>query len=136
MDRSLPSGLVGTRSDWLLRQIERAHLILVGVAVLVASPLRGVGATVGVLLGGALIAVNVWLFKQLFGFLVRRAPGRRRLAITLLFAKLPLLWAGFWLIARSRIIPIDGLGLAAGISCFPVAVVVVTLTWHREPGVR
>jgi hypothetical protein len=133
MDRSLQSGLVGIRSDGLLRQIERAHLTLVGVAALIASPLRGIGGTVGVLLGGALIAVNVWLFKQLFGFLVRRGPGRRRLAIALLFAKLPLLWAGFWLVARSQLIPLDGLGLAAGVSCFPVAVVVVTLTWHREP---
>jgi hypothetical protein len=127
---------VDTRSEWLLQLIERAHLILVGMAALAAAPLRGVGGSVGVVFGGALIALNVWLFKQLFGFLVRRGPGRRRLAIALLFAKLPLLWAAFWLIARSQLIPIDGLGLAAGVSCFPVAVVAVALAWHREPGDR
>jgi hypothetical protein len=132
----LPGELVGARSERLLRQIERGHLVLVGMAALAALPLGGVSGTLGVVLGGALMALNVWVFKQLFGFLVRRGPERRRLAIALLFAKLPLLWAGFWLIARSHLIPIDGLGLAAGVSCFPVAVVLVTLACHREPADR
>jgi hypothetical protein len=90
------------------------------------------GAT-SVLFGGALIWANLWLFKQLFGFLVRRQPTRQRLAIALLFAKLPVLWGLFWLVARARLIVIEGAGLAAGITCFPAAVVLVVLAWRPRP---
>jgi hypothetical protein len=118
---------------WILRRIEVGHAILVGLAALAAATLSGAGAANGVILGGALISLNVWLLKHIFAFLIRRGSGQHRLAIALLFAKLPVLWGLFWLITRVRLVPIDGLGLAAGISCFPVAVVAVTLVWHGRP---
>jgi len=118
---------------WVLRRIEVGHVILVGVATIAAATLAGVGAANGVVLGGALISLNVWIFKRLFAFMIRRGSGGHRLAIALLFAKLPVLWGLFWLITRVRLIPIDGLGLAAGISCFPVAVVAVTLASRGRP---
>lgn len=111
----------------LLWQIERFHAgfvcLLAGAAVWMLGPT--VGASL--LFGGALIWLNVWLFKQLFAVLIRRRPARRRLAIALLFAKLPLLWALLWLIAPAHLVAVDGVGLAAGITCFPLAVVVVAL---------
>jgi hypothetical protein len=85
-----------------------------------------------VLLGGGLIWANVWVFKQAFAFLVRRRPTRQRLAIALLFAKLPLIWALFWLITRTQLITLDGAGLAVGITCFPTAVVIVALAWRTS----
>lgn len=118
----------------LLHRIEVIHALLCAGAALLALALGGVSVTNGVLLGGALLSGNVWILKRLFGFLISRGSHGRRLAIALLFAKLPVLWALFWLIAKARLIPLDGMGLAVGISCFPVAVVVVTLAWHARPG--
>ena len=117
----------------LVWRVECVHAGLVCAAAgALAWTVGRVGAT-SVLLGGGLIWANVWLFKQLFGFLVRRQPARQRLAIALLFAKLPLLWGLFWLSARARLIAVDGVGLAAGVTCFPVAVVLVALAWRSGP---
>lgn len=114
----------------LIWRIECVHAALVcAAAVALAWTVGRVGAT-SVVMGGGLIWLNVWLFKQLFGFLVKRQPARQRLAIALLFAKLPVLWGLFWLIARARLIAVDGVGLAAGITCFPVAVLLVGLSWR------
>jgi len=124
---------VGPGVTSLVWRIECVHagLVLTAAGALALAVGR-VGAT-SVLLGGALIWANVWLFKQLFGFLVRRQPARQRLAIALLFAKLPLLWGLFWLVARVRLIVIDGVGLAVGVTCFPMAVVLVALAWRSGP---
>jgi len=121
------AGPDGARTVW---RIECVHALLVCAAAGGLALAVGRVAATSVVLGGALIWVNVWLFKQLFAFLIRRRPARRRLAIALLFAKLPLLWGAFWVVARARLVGIDGLGLAAGITCFPVAVVVVALAWR------
>lgn len=116
----------------LLWQIECFHAALVCVLAAAAFWMLGPASGASLLVGGALIWGNVWLFKQLFAVVVRRRPARRRLAIALLFAKLPLLWALLWLVTRVRLVAVDGIGLAAGITCFPVAVVVVALA--RRPG--
>jgi hypothetical protein len=113
--------------DGALPRIERLHTILVAVAAITTAVLVGAGMALSVILGGGVMLGNVWLFKQLFGSLVRRRPERRRLAIALLFAKLPLLWGLLWLGARARVAAIDGAGVAFGISCFPLAVLVVAL---------
>ena len=124
---------VGPDVESLVWRIECVHAGLVCAAAgALALAVGQVGAT-SVLLGGALIWANVWLFKQLFGFLVRRQPARQRLAIALLFAKLPLLWGLFWLSTRARLIAVDGVGLAVGVTCFPVAVVLVALALPSGP---
>ncbi len=114
-----------------LARIERLHALLaVGVSLLAGGTGRGVLAA-SVLMGGGLMWASVWLYKQLFVGFVRRRPERRRLAIALLFAKLPLLWGLLWVTARTRLVALDGLGLAAGITCFPLAVVCVALGRRR-----
>ncbi len=115
-----------------LRQIEWTHLLLGGALAAVAAWGRGWQMGLSIVAGGALMAGNVWLFKQLFAFLVRKRPARHRLAIALLFAKLPLLWGLLWLAGRAPIVALDGVGLAAGITCFPIAVVVVALARHSR----
>jgi hypothetical protein len=122
----------------LLRHVERLHgLLAVGVSIVPLTTGRGILAA-NVLLGAGLVWGSVWLFKQLFSGLVRRRPERRRLAIALLFAKLPLLWGLLWITARTGYVHVDGLGLAAGITCFPVAVTCVALgrrrVGSRDPG--
>jgi len=116
-----------------LQQIERTHVLLLGCA-LAAGAAWGNGWQMGlsIVIGGTLMAGNVWLFKQLFAFLVRKQPARQRLAIALLFAKLPLLWGLFWLASRAPIVALDGVGLAAGITCFPLAVIVVALARYTR----
>jgi F0F1-type ATP synthase assembly protein I len=115
----------------IVEQIERLHGSLVlGLALVIwLASTREIA--ISVVAGGALIWLSVWIFKQLFAFLVRRHPARRRLAIALLFAKLPLLWGVMWLIARAHI-ALDGLGLAAGITCFPVAATVVAVVRRAD----
>jgi hypothetical protein len=111
--------------------VERVHGLL---AVAVSMPPLATGRAAfaaSVLTGAGLIWGNVWLFKQLFAGLVRRRPERRRLAIALLFAKLPLLWGLVWIAARTGFVRMDGLGLAAGITCFPVAVTCIALGRRR-----
>jgi hypothetical protein len=114
----------------VLRQIERLHvgLVLGATALAWASGALGPGSIV---LGGGLMAANVWIFKRLFAFMVRRPP-RSRLAIALLFAKLPALLALLWLVARARIVTLDGVGVAVGVTCFPLAAVVVALARRPE----
>jgi hypothetical protein len=115
-----------------LRQIEWTHLVLSGTLAAVAAWGNGWQMGLSIAIGGALMAGNVWLFRQLFAFLVRKRPARHRLAIALLFAKLPLLWGLLWLAGRAPIVALDGVGLAAGITCFPIAVVVVALARHTR----
>ena len=115
-----------------LRQIEWTHALLGGALAAGAAWVSGWQTGLSVIVGGALMAGNVWLFKQLFAFFVRKRPTRHRLAIALLFAKLPLLWGLLWLASRASIVALDGAGLAAGITCFPIAVVVVALARHAR----
>jgi hypothetical protein len=112
----------------VLRYIELLHAGLVCAAAALgwATGRLGPGSVV---LGGALMSGNVWIFKRLFGFLVRRQP-RPRLAIALLFAKLPALLALLWLVTRARVVAIDGVGVAVGVTCFPLAAVIVALAQH------
>ena len=124
---------VGPGVTSLVWRIECVHGGLVLAAAGAAGFAMGRAGATSVLFGGALIWANLWLFKQLFGFLIRRQPTRQRLAIALLFAKLPVLWGLFWLVARARLIVIEGVGLAAGITCFPAAVVLVVLAWRPRP---
>jgi hypothetical protein len=62
--------------------------------------------------GGALMTGNVWLFRQFVALIVRKRPTRHRLAIALLFAKLPLLWGLLWLASRVSVVAVDGVALA------------------------
>jgi hypothetical protein len=114
----------------LLWRIECVHALLLCVVAAMAAWAGGATTVQSVLLGGALIWGSVWVFRQAFAFLVRRRPTHQRLAIALLFAKLPVFWAVFWLITRTRLITLDGAGLAAGITCFPAAAVIVALAWR------
>jgi hypothetical protein len=116
----------------LVWRIERIHVCVVAPVAAAGAWVLGTVGAASVALGGTLVWLNVWLFKQLFSFLIRPRPGNRRLAIALLFAKLPLLWVLFWLAATASPTAIDGIGLAAGITCFPIAVVVVALMWRLE----
>ena len=116
----------------ILWQIELLHGLLFVVLASGSWWASGRTAAISVAIGGVLMWGNVWIIKQLFAFLVRRRPARPRLAIALLFAKLPLLWGLFWFIARAQFIAIDGLGLVAGITCFPVATVVIALVRRAE----
>jgi hypothetical protein len=109
-----------------LHRIESLHAGLVAATAGIGW-LSGVLGAGSVLFGGLLMAGNVWIFKRLFGFMVRR-PERTHLAIALLFVKLPALLALLWLAARARVVAVDGLAVAVGISCFPVAAVAIALT--------
>lgn len=117
----------------LLVRIEWTHGILVLGTAAAGLWFGGTSLAASVLFGGGLIWANVWLFKRLFSSVVASGPGRHRLAIALLFAKLPLLWALAWWVATWRLIQVDGVGLAAGITCLPAAVVFVTLFGRPDP---
>jgi hypothetical protein len=106
------------------------HWVLVGgvagLALVVGWP--GVG---GVALGGGVIGVSVPIYAAGLRLLVR--PGRRRLAIGLLFAKLSILLALGWLAfaAGARRYRPNPIGFALGLTCFPVAAVWEALRRQR-----
>jgi len=115
-----------------LRRIETVHMGLVCALASGLGLLAGASMTASVLLGGTLIWGNVWLLKQLFSAVIKPHPFRRRLAIALLFAKLPLLWGVFWVITRVRLVAIDGIALGAGVAAFPAAVLLVAVCRHPQ----
>jgi hypothetical protein len=103
-----------------LRRVLARHLTLTACAVLCVTVVGGVGPG-GVVLGGGVIALSLWLYAALFQLTVR--GGRRRLAITLLFAKLAAFLGLGWLAFASGSGRPDPLGFALGVTCLPAAVV-------------
>ena len=124
----MPSARTAEADLW---RMELLHGALAGAAAVCGALTSGERLSGSIALGAGLIWANVWLFKQLFSFLVRPRPARRRLAIALLFAKLPLLWGLVWLIINVPSVSLDGIGLAVGITCFPAAVVIVAIARRR-----
>jgi hypothetical protein len=102
-----------------LRRIVARHLVLV-IGLALGALVMGVGPG-GVVLGGAVIALSVWLYGTMFEMVV--GAGRRRLAIVLLFAKLAAVLGLGWLAFASGRGRPDPLGFALGVTCFPAAVV-------------
>lgn len=88
-----------------------------GLSALCGHP--GVG---GVLLGGGIMGVSVFVYAVGVSLLLRRT--RVRLAIALLSVKLLLLlWLGWLVFAAGGNTRPDPIGFALGLTCFPVAAV-------------
>jgi hypothetical protein len=104
-----------------LRRLQARHWALVALAAAAASATGRLGAG-GILLGGGLIGLSVFLYSVgLRAVLGRAGP---RLAIALLFAKLlAFLGLGWWAFASGREHRPDPIGFAVGLTCFPVAAV-------------
>jgi hypothetical protein len=66
-----------------------------------------------------LIASSLWIYTVLFDAVLR--TGRRRLALALTFVKLAALLALGWWVVKRGAGAIDPLGVAAGITCLPLA---------------
>ena len=119
-------------ADPSLDRLQRRHWALVagcvGLSALTGSP--GVG---GVLLGGGIIGVSVLVYAAGLGLLLRRT--RVRLAIALLSVKLLLLLGlGWWAFTAGASSRPDPVGLALGLTCFPVAAVWEALGGQRRDG--
>jgi hypothetical protein len=105
--------------------VQRKIAALGAVAVTI-SVVAGRPRTWGVLLGVGLVASSLWLYAVLFDTVVRK--GRRRLALSLTFAKLAILLALGWLVVVRGAGKIDPLGVAVGVTCLPLAALWEALT--------
>jgi len=108
-----------------LEDIERLHLGLLA-AVACAAYLSGWFAPVSVLLGGAVMAANFWLLKQMVRRLIGAGNGRRQwVVLVLMLGKfslfMSLLGLLFWRV------PLDPMGFAVGATVLMVACVVAAL---------
>jgi hypothetical protein len=114
--------------DVRLREVERLHLALLAASVCVAYA-TGWVAVASLLLGGAVMAANLWLMHQLGRRLFAPARTRPALVIALVVAKfaifLGLLGLLFW---RVRV---DALAFGIGATLLPIASVIAAL--HRPP---
>jgi hypothetical protein len=104
-----------------LARIQRRHWALVLGTVLLAA-LTGKPGAGGVLLGGGVIGLSVFLYALGLESVLRRT--RPLLAIGLLFAKLAAFLGLGWLAftAGKEHRP-DPIGFAVGVTCFPAAAV-------------
>jgi hypothetical protein len=112
-----------------LQEIERLHLCLLAVVAL-AAYVTGWLSPAGVLLGGAVMGLNVWLMRRAFGLWL--GPGRGRRAPVIL--GLGLLKQGLFLGLVALLfwrVRIDALALAVGVSLLLVASVVASLRPRR-----
>lgn len=104
-----------------LSRLQARHWALVAVAAAVAA-LAGAPGVGGVLIGGAVIGMSVFLYAVGFGMFTD--PKRRRLAIGVFFVKLVALLGLGWLVLGSGLeMTPDPLGFAVGLTCFPAAAV-------------
>lgn len=109
--------------DVRLREVERLHLVLLAVAVCLAAA-SGWLAAPSLLLGGAVMAANLWLMRQL----ARRvfASGRQRTTIIgLVVAKFAIFMALLLLLFWRA--PIDALAFGVGATLLPLACVFVAV---------
>lgn len=108
-------------ADPILRRLQRRHWALVATCAAL-SELSGRPGAGGVLLGGSIIGLSVFLSAVGIDLLLQRT--RVRLAIGLVSVKLLLLlglgWLAFAAGVSSRPDPV---GFALGLTCFPVAAV-------------
>lgn len=108
-----------------LEQIEKLHLALIGMTAGLAWLTGWMGAG-SVVLGGAVMAANVWLLKQIARRLLTAAAARRPgVVLLLVLAKfsifLALLGLLFWRV------PLDPMAFAAGATLLTIASVSVAL---------
>ena len=108
--------------------IERLHVALLAVACALAVGTGWLSAA-GILLGGAVMGVNFWLMRQIFGRLfVPLADQRPVLVFGMVFAKFSLLLGVLGLLFfRVRI---DALAFGIGATVLLVACVMAAL-WRR-----
>ncbi len=100
-------------------QVRHWGLVAIVAVAAAASGRAGVG---GILVGGGIIGLSVFLYSVGLRALVARAGPR--LAIGLLFVKLlAFLGLGWWFFASGREHRPDPIGFAVGLTCFPVAAV-------------
>jgi len=118
-----------------LEKIERVHFALIAVAASIAG-LTGWMGPGSVALGGGVMAVNLWLLKQITRRLLTPGMATERPGVVLLLvlAKfsifLGLLGLLFWRV------PLDPMAFAAGATLLMVACVVVALTSSVPPAVE
>jgi hypothetical protein len=113
---------------WQLQDIERLHLGLIGAAVCAAA-LVGWLSAASLLLGGAVMAANVWLMRQLTDRLLVRAAGRPGMVVALVLAKFSL-FIGLLMLLFWRV-PLDAVAFGIGASLLLVATVVTALRPQR-----
>jgi hypothetical protein len=112
--------------------IRRVQWKIAALALLAtgAGTIGGRPQPAGVLLGAALVASSLWIYATVLEAVLR--SGSRRLALGLTFVKLcGFLALGWWAMRRGAG-AIDPLGVAAGITCLPLAAVWEALQARRN----
>lgn len=112
--------------------ISRVQWKIAALALLAmgAGSLLGKPQPTAVVLGAALVASSVWIYAAVLDAVLR--SGSRRLALSLTFVKLcGFLTLGWWAM-RLGAGAIDPLGVAAGITCLPLAAVWEALDVRRN----
>jgi hypothetical protein len=90
-----------------------------GLVAMAAGIVLGHPQPAGVLVGAGLVLTSLWFYALLFDAVLR--TGRPHLALGLTFVKLAAFLAlGWWAMSRGAG-AIDPLGVAAGITCLPLA---------------
>ena len=110
------------RVQW---KIAALALLLMGTGAVLGRP-----QPTGVLFGAALVASSLWIYAVVLDALLRR--GDRRLALGLTFVKLCSFLALGWWAMRWGAGAIDPLGVAAGITCLPLAALWEALEARRN----
>ena len=111
-----------SRVEW---KIAALALLAAGAGSILGKP-----QPIAVVLGAALVASSVWIYAVVLDAVLRR--GDRRLALGLTFVKLcGFLALGWWAMSLGSG-AMDPLGVAAGITCLPLAAVWEALEARRN----
>ena len=112
--------------------IRRVQWRIAGLALLCmgAGTALGRPQPAGVFLGAALVASSLWIYGIVLDAVLR--SGDRRLALGLTFVKLSGFLALGWWAMRWGAGAIDPLGVAAGITCLPMAALWEALEARRN----
>jgi hypothetical protein len=114
-----------------LREIQTLHTVLVLTAAAVAA-ITGLVSPWGVLLGGAVMAINFWLLRSIFGYLLNPARKRRSATVILLGLTKQAVIIGLLSLVFWRV-DLDAVAFAVGVTillvtCIAVAVARAPLT--------
>ena len=106
-----------------VQRVQLLGLILLGLAVVAAALLGDRAMVLGVLVGGLLASANFYALRRLVAALLQGGrPRRLALLGTLLTLKFGLLALSLYLIIR--FLPVNAIGLLAGISVMVLAIFV------------
>lgn len=112
-----------------LQKIQWVHCALVVSTAALASA-TGLVSGWGVLFGGAVMGLNFWLLRRIFGFLLSPEVNRRATTVVALGVAKQLLFLGLVSLVFWRI-ELDAIAFAIGVTILLVACLTVTLV--RQP---